>query len=120
MNLGLTTYGMQRWQIAYPGSARAEVVDAVAQSYKVVLTVGRLVLAVCYWPEPTWPMAISRSSHVAIWPPQGAWRTYEHSTDRHGGAPDTSTEVIDMVVGTIVVHPASADRHAPLMVGDGS
>ena len=118
VNLGLTTYGMQRWQIAYPGATRAEVVDAVAQSYKVVLTVGRLVLAVCYWPEPTWPMAISRQSHVAIWPPQGAWRTYEHATDRHGVAPDTATEVIDMVVGTIVAHPASADRYAPPVVDD--
>lgn len=113
VHLGLTTYGMQRWQIAYPGAARAEVVDAVARSYKVVLTVGRLVLAVCYWPEPAWPMAISRRSHVAIWPLHGVWRTYEHAIDRHGVAPDTSTEVIDMVVGTIVAHPASADRYAP-------
>ena len=125
VNLGLTTYGAQRWQIAYPRAARAEVVDAVAQSYKVVLTVGRLVLAVCFWPEPTWPMAISRRSHIAIWPPpglyerrpRGVWRTYEHATDRHGVPPDAVTEVIDMVVGTIVAHPTSADRYAPLVPG---
>jgi hypothetical protein len=41
-----------------------------------------------------------------------------HATDRHGVAPDTTTEVVDMVVGSIVAHPASADRYAPPVVGD--
>lgn len=58
VDLGLNTYGMQRWQISYPPHSRGQVVDAVSRSYKVVLTVGRLVLAVCYWPEPAWPLLI--------------------------------------------------------------
>jgi alkylhydroperoxidase family enzyme len=113
VDLGLSTYGTQRWRITYPPRARTEVVDAVARSYKVVLTAGRLVLAVCSWPEPAWPMAISRASHVAIWPADASWLSYGYATDRHGVAPDAVTEMVDMVVGTIVAHPASASRYSP-------
>jgi hypothetical protein len=76
----------------------------------VVLTVGRLVLAICSWPEPEWPIVISRASHVAIWPSDDSWLSYGYATDSHGVAPDVMTEMIDMVVGTIVAHPASASR----------
>jgi len=119
VDLGLSTYGMQRWQVSYPPGARAQVIDAVAQSYKVILTVGRLVLAVCHWPDPTWPMVISRRSHLAVWPADGTWRTYAYATDRHGVVPDASTEIIDMVVGTIVAHPALADGYLPMAAVGG-
>jgi hypothetical protein len=110
VDLGLNTYGTQRWQVEYPPRARGEVIDAVARSYKVVLTVGRLVLAVCSWPEQTWPMAISRDSNVVVWPTDDSWPLYGYATDRHGVAPSALTEMIDMVVGTIIAYSASTRR----------
>jgi hypothetical protein len=37
-------------------------------------------------------------------------RYYGCATDRHGVAPDAATEIIDLVVGTKVEHPALADE----------
>lgn len=40
--------------------------------------------------------------------------TYGYATNRHGVVPDAATEIIDMVVDTIVAHPATAGRYIPM------
>jgi hypothetical protein len=56
VDLGMNVSASQDWKVPHPPRARQAVIDAIGRSYKIVITVGRLVLAVCYWPEPTWPL----------------------------------------------------------------
>jgi hypothetical protein len=104
--MGLSWYSTQRWAVTYVADRRAEVTELIGRSYKTVLTVGALVLCVCYWPDPRWPLLISDISHRMLWSPTNDWLTYPYATDRHGATPSRETETIDMVVGTRVVHPS--------------
>jgi hypothetical protein len=114
VELGLGSYATQRWLVSYPTEERAAVEELVGRSHKTVLLLGRLLIAVCFWPDARWPVVISRSSHRALWPNDGAWLTYGHATDRHGVPPTAETELIDMVVGTRVAHPASQGEFVPV------
>lgn len=117
--LGLSVFGTQKWKVPHPPAARQTVVDLVSRSYKVVLTVGHLVLAVCFWPEPSWPLAVSRRDHTPLWPRDRVWMAYGYSpARRHGVPPNTHVETVDMVVGTIVPHPGSGWECVPVMPHD--
>jgi hypothetical protein len=114
IDLGLAWHASQRWLITYPRETRDEAARLVGQSHKTVLAIGQLLIAVCFWPDRPWPVIISRRSHTPLWPLPGSWRTYPHATDRHGVAATQETEIIDMVVGTRVAHPASQRQFASL------
>ncbi len=113
VELGLGCYATQRWMIDYPSPQRHVVETLTGHSHKTVLVLGHLLIAVCYWPEPTWPLVVSRRSHTPLWP-LDAWLTYDYPTDRHGVPPSTETEVIDMVVGTRIAHPTCQDGFFPV------
>jgi hypothetical protein len=113
VELGLGCYATQRWTIDYPIPQRHAVEAFTGSSHKTVLVLGHLLIAVCYWPEPTWPLVVSRRSHTPLWP-LGTWLTYDYPTDRHGVPHSTETEVIDLVVGTRIAHPASQGRFFPV------
>jgi hypothetical protein len=40
-------------------------------SYKVTLLLGKLLLLVAYWPDPTYAYAITPGIHVPLWPRRG-------------------------------------------------
>jgi hypothetical protein len=107
VDLGLSWCTTQWWMINYPPHSIVEVSRLVGRSHKTILTIGHLVVAICFWPDPRWPLLISRHSHVPLWPERHVWLTYPHATDRHGARPNRETEIIDMVVGTRVAHPGS-------------
>jgi hypothetical protein len=46
-----------------------------ANSYKITLLLGKLLLLAAYWPDPSWRMIIWRGIHVPLWPIAGpiAW-----------------------------------------------
>jgi hypothetical protein len=106
--LGLSVYGTQEWKVPHPPHVRPAVIDAVSRSYKVIVTVGQLVLAVCHWPEPAWPLVVSRNSHFALWPLDRHWLTYGYATDIHGVLTTAHTEIVDMTIGTIVAYPPAS------------
>lgn len=106
VDLGLGWYTTQWWMVDYPPDAVAECSRLVGRSHKTILTVGRLVFAVCFWPDPKWALVVSKRSHNPLWPARGVWLTYSYATDRHGAPPTVETEIIDMVVGTRIAHPA--------------
>jgi hypothetical protein len=114
VELGLGSYATQRWLVYYPTAERSAVEDLIGRSHKTVLLLGRLLIAVCFWPDASWPIIISRRSHRALWPSDGSWLTYGYATDRHGVPSTTETELIDMVVGTRVAHPASQAEFVPV------
>jgi hypothetical protein len=85
----------------------------VGRSHKTIITVGHLMLSICHWPEASWPIAISRPRHAPVWPRQD-WLAYEQRTDSHGVPPTRDTEVVDLAVGTRIVHPGAAgEMEAP-------
>jgi hypothetical protein len=112
VDAGLGCYATQRWLVSYPVDERKAVEARVGRSHKTILLLGRLLIAVCHWPDPGWPLVISRVSHVPLWP-RGTWLTYGHATDRHGVEPNSHTELIDLVVGTRVTHPATRSEFVP-------
>jgi hypothetical protein len=114
VELNLGSYATQQWLVSYPTTERSAVEDLVGRSHKTVLLLGRLLVAVCFWPDASWPIVISRKSHHALWPCDGSWLTYGYATDRHGVPPTRETEMIDMVVGTRVAHPASQGEFVPV------
>ena len=114
LNLGLGWFATQRWLVSYPDDALAEAARLVSTSHKTVLTIGRLLLSVCFWPDPQWPLVISRCSHSPLWPTHGTWLTYPQATDGHGAGPTAETEIVDMVIGTRIAHPASQGEFVPV------
>jgi hypothetical protein len=113
-DLGLGSSATQRWLVSYPRPERAAVEQRVGRSHKTVLMLGHLCVAVCFWPDAGWPVVISRRSHTPLWPARAPWLTYAHATDRHGAPRTRETELIDMVVGTRVAHPASQGQFSPI------
>lgn len=117
VELSLGSYATQRWLVSYPHAERSVVEGLVGRSHKTMLLLGRLLIAVWYWPDASWPIVISRRSHHALLPNDGAWLTYGYATDRHGVPPSSEPELIDMVVGTRVAHPASQAEFVPVAAG---
>lgn len=109
-DIGLGTSGSQDWRVSHPAYARDAVIDAVGRSYKIVVAIGRFICAVCYWPEPTWPLIVSHKSHFALWPLDRDWAYYPYATDRHNVPATAHTEIIDITVGTMICHPLHTPR----------
>lgn len=112
VELGLGVYASQQWYAPTsrkrrPDEAAAEAQAVVGESYKLILIIGRLMVAICHWPDPMWPIAISRQDHVPIWPFDTHWMTYAHSTSSHGVPLDHYVERVDMTVGMVAPHPDS-------------
>ncbi|HEX6665505.1 MAG TPA: hypothetical protein VF081_02800 [Solirubrobacterales bacterium] len=114
VDMGLSWFSTQRWLVSYPESAFDDATELVGTSHKTVLTVGRLLLAVCFWPDPNWSVVVSRQSHTPLWPLAENWLTYPQATDSHGIDPTRETELIDMTVGTRIAHPESQSDFTPV------
>jgi len=79
-----------------------------ANSYKITLLLGQLLLVVAYWPDPNWRMLIWRGVHIPLWPIAGPIAWYGTDPLESGFQWDNSLEA------QVAFHVTLGLRHDPL------